>query len=209
MQYASNEQAIKDQRDERRLFRRRARTALVIIVVCMLALLGRYVWLQVISHESYATRSESNRVSIRPVAPNRGLIYDRRGRLVAENRPAYRLEIVPEKVKDIKALLHEISALVELSEDDISNFEKSRRHYRVFDSVPVKFNLSEQEVARFAVNRHRFAGVDVVPYLSRYYPYGELLTPVIGLGGRLDAAYIASIYAGIYRGTSMIGKIGV
>ena len=209
MQYASNEQAIKDQRDERRLFRRRARTALVIIVVCMLALLGRYVWLQVISHESYATRSESNRVSIRPVAPNRGLIYDRRGRLVAENRPAYRLEIVPEKVKDIKALLHEISALVELSEDDISNFEKSRRHYRVFDSVPVKFNLSEQEVARFAVNRHRFAGVDVVPYLSRYYPYGELLTHVIGYVGRLDAADIASIDAGNYRGTSMIGKIGI
>ena len=205
----SHEHAIKDQRDERRLFERRARIAFTIIVLCMLALLMRYVWLQVFSHESFATRSESNRVSIRPVAPNRGLIYDRRGRVIAENLPAYRLEIIPEKVADIPALLEELSGLVEIGEDDRKSFEKSRRHYRVFDSVPVRFNLSEQEVARFAVNRHRFAGVDVVPYLSRYYPYGELLTHVLGYVGRLDEADIARVDAGNYRGTRMIGKIGI
>lgn len=205
----SNEHPIKEPRDEQRLFERRAWAAFVIIVVCMLALLSRYAWLQIFAHENFATRSESNRVSIRPVVPNRGLIYDRRGRVIAENRPAYRLEIVPEKVEDIKALLDELSELIELGEDDRKSFAKARRHYRVFDSVPVKFNLSEQEVARFAVNRHRFKGADVVPYLSRYYPYGELLTHVIGYVGRLDDADIARVDAGNYRGTRMIGKIGI
>ena len=205
----SNEQALKDPRDEQRLFVRRARIARIVIIVCMLTLLSRFFWLQIIAHENFSTRSESNRVSIRPLAPNRGLIYDRRGRVIAENRPAYRLEIVPEKVKDIPALLDELSGLIALSDDDRQSFDKSRRHYRVFDSIPVKFNLSEQEVARFAVNRHRFSGVDVVPYLSRYYPYGELLTHVIGYVGRLDDADIARVDAGNYRGTRMIGKIGI
>lgn len=205
----SNEQALKDPRDEQRLFVRRTRLARIVIIVCMLTLLSRFFWLQIIAHENFSTRSESNRVSIRPLAPNRGLIYDRRGRVIAENRPAYRLEIVPEMVKDIPALLDELSGLIALSDDDRQSFDKSRRHYRVFDSIPVKFNLSEQEVARFAVNRHRFSGVDVVPYLSRYYPYGELLTHVIGYVGRLDDADIARVDAGNYRGTRMIGKIGI
>jgi len=205
----SNEHAIKDPRDEQRLFRRRARVAFITIVVSILALLSRFVWLQVLSHENFVTRSESNRVSIRPVAPNRGLIYDRRGRVIAENRPAYRLEIVPEKVKDINALLDELSGLIEISEDDRKSFAKSRRYHRVFDSIPVKFNLSEQEVARFAVNQHRFSGVNVVPYLARYYPYGQLLTHVIGYVGRLDATDIAQVDAGNYRGTRMIGKTGI
>lgn len=179
----------------------------------MLALLGRYVWLQVYSYDNFSTRSESNRVSVRPIAPNRGLIYDRRGRVIAENRPAYRLEIVPEKVAGrtpgLKKLLDELSKIIALSEDERKSFHKSRGNYRVFDSVPVKFNLSEREVARFAVNRHRFQGADVVPYLTRNYPYGALLTHVLGYTGRLDADDIASVDKGNYRGTRTIGKIGV
>jgi len=205
----SNEHTIKDQRDEQRLFKRRARAAFFIIVVSILALLSRFVWLQIFAHENFATRSESNRVSIRPVIPNRGLIYDRRGRVVAENRPAYRLEIIPEKVEDVDALLDELSGLIALSEGDRKSFAKSRRYFRVFDSIPVKFNLSEQEVARFAVNQHHFKGAYVVPYLARYYPYGQLLTHVIGYVGRLDEADIARVDAGNYRGTRMIGKIGI
>jgi len=205
--------ALKDERDERKLFEGRAWTGLLIISFCLLALIGRYVWLQIYSYESFSTHSENNRVSVRPVTPNRGLIYDRRGRVIAENRPAYRLEIIPEKVtgkaSGLEALLDELSTLIALSEDDRKSFHKSRRHYRSFDSVPVKFNLSEREVARFAVNRHRFQGVDVVPYLSRHYPYGELLTHVLGYIGRLDANDIASVDEGNYRGTRTIGKIGV
>jgi len=133
--------------------------------------------------------------------------------VIAENRPAYRLEIIPEKVtgkaSGLEVLLDELSTLIALNEDDRKSFHKSRRHYRSFDSVPVKFNLSEREVARFAVNRHRFQGADVVPYLSRHYPYGELLTHVLGYIGRLDAHDIARVDEGNYRGTRTIGKIGV
>jgi len=209
----TTDNAIKDQRQERQLFESRAWTGFIIIVVCMLALFGRYVWLQVYSYEGFSTRSESNRVSVRPVVPNRGLIYDRRGRVIADNLPAYRLEITLEKVPGkrpgLKALLNELSAIINIDEDDRKSFNKSRRNYRAFDSVPLKFNLGEREVARFAVNRHRFQGADVVPYLSRNYPYGELLTHVLGYTGRLDADDIASVDGGNYRGTRSIGKIGI
>lgn len=205
--------AIKDERDERRLFEKRAWVGFICITLCILALLGRYVWLQVFAFDRFATRSENNRVAVRPVVPNRGLIYDRRGRVIAENRPAYRLEIVPEMVPGkspgLEVLLDELTTLIDLSEDERKAFHKSRRNYRVFDSIPLKFNLSENEVARFAVNRHRFQGVDVVPYLSRYYPYGELLTHVLGYTGRLDENDISSVDEGNYRGTRTIGKIGI
>lgn len=209
----SGKQAIKDEREERQLFESRAKISFVVIAVLMIALLGRYAWLQVYAFDGYSTRSESNRVRVRPIPPNRGMIYDRRGRVIAENRPAYRLEIVPELVPGksigLEALLDELSTLIDLSDDNRENFHKSRRNYREFDSVPVKFNLSEQEVARFAVNRYRFLGADVVPYLSRNYPYGELLTHVLGYTGRLDANDIARVDEGNYRGTRAIGKIGV
>jgi penicillin-binding protein 2 len=205
--------AIKDKYDEQRLFANRAWTGFAIIVVLMLALSARYMWLQVIAFDRFSTRSESNRVAVRPVVPNRGMIYDRRGRVIAENQPAYRLEIVPEnvpgKVPGLEALMDELSTLIPLGEDDRKNFHKARRNYNEFDSVPLKFNLNEREVARFAVNRHRFPGADVVPYLARNYPYGELLTHVLGYTGRLDAEDIASVDAGNYRGTRTIGKIGV
>jgi penicillin-binding protein 2 len=209
----SGNRTIKDEGDERQLFRQRASVGFIIIILLMLALLSRYVWLQVIAFDSFSTRSESNRVAVRPVVPNRGLIYDRRGRVIADNQPAYRLEIIPEnvpgKAEGLDALLDALSGVIYIDEDDRSAFHKARQNYRVFDSVPLKFNLSEEEVARFAVNRHRFEGADVVPYLSRHYPYGELLTHVLGYTGRLDAQDIARVDEGNYRGTRMIGKIGI
>ena len=205
----ANEQAMKDPREEQLLFESRARAGFFVVVICMLGLLGRYFWLQVTAHQQFSTRSESNRVSVRPVVPNRGLIYDRRGRVIAENLPAYRLEIVAEKVQQLEPLLDELATLIELNDEHRNSFNKSRRHYRVFDPIPLKLNLSEQEVARFAVNRHRFKGADVVPYLSRNYPYGELLTHVLGYVGRLDERDIARVDQGNYRGTRIIGKIGI
>ena len=205
--------AIKDERDERRLFENRAWVGFAVIAVLMLALLGRYVWLQIFAFDSFSTRSENNRVAVRPVVPNRGVIYDRRGRVIAENRPAYRLEVVPEKIPGklpgLENLLDELSSFIDLSEDDRKAFHKSRNNFHVFDSVPLKFNLSETEVARLVVNQHRFDGVNVVPYLSRHYPYGELLTHVLGYTGRLDADDISSVDEGNYRGTRTIGKIGI
>lgn len=200
---------IKVQADEQRLFRRRARLGLVVIVACFVALSLRYFDLQVLRHEEYAVRSDSNRVHIKPVAPNRGLIYDRRGRLLAENRPAYRLELVPEEVADIEAVLDRLAGLITLDDEDRQRFRENRERYRDFQSIPLRFDLSEREVARFAVNRHLFQGVDVKPYLARHYPYGELLTHVLGYVGRLDADDLEQVEQANYRGTTHIGKTGI
>jgi penicillin-binding protein 2 len=200
---------IKVQADEQRMFNRRARQGFLVILACLLALAARYFYLQIVRHAEYSTRSDSNRVHIQPVPPNRGLIYDRRGRLLAENLPAYRLELVPEKVDDLEATLNGLAEIVTLSEEDRQRFHENRARYRDFQGIPLRFNLDEREVARFAVNRHRFQGVDVIPYLSRHYPYGELLTHVIGYVGRLDANDLKAVDEANYRGTTHIGKTGI
>jgi penicillin-binding protein 2 len=204
---------LKDQALETRQFARRALQAFLIILAAVLLLMLRYVYLQILSHEEYATRSAENQVRVLPVPPNRGLIYDRRGRPLAENRPAYRLEVIPEKAGDLDALFAALANIVDLPPDAAESFREEMAGHRRFDSVPLKFNLSEAEVARFAVDRHRFPGVEVVPYLARHYPYGELLTHVLGYVGRLDAEDLARLEAqhagGNYRGTTHIGKTGI
>jgi penicillin-binding protein 2 len=201
--------ALKDPWLETRLFRSRIITGFFLLLLVLVGLLLRYFWLQVIQHDEFITQSINNQVKLVAVAPNRGLIYDRRGRPIAENLPAYRLEIVPEKVSDIAQTLAALSQLVELPEDALEQFSKDRKRYRSFDAVPIKFNLTEEEVARFAVDRYRFPGVDVVPYLSRFYPYRDLLTHVLGYVGRIDENDLAGINADDYRANTHIGKSGI
>jgi penicillin-binding protein 2 len=200
---------LKDHALEARIFRGRAKLALLLVLLVVVLLGLRYVFLQVVSHDEFATRSTSNQVRVVPMAPNRGLIYDRRGRPVAENRPAYRLELVPEKVEGLRETIESLGRIIDLPEDVHETFQEERKRYREFDSVPLKFNLTEDEVARFAVDRHLYDGVEVVPYLARHYPYGELLTHVLGYVGRLDADDLARVDAGNYRGTTHIGKNGI
>lgn len=200
---------LKDQALEGRQFTSRAITAFVLILAVIFLLILRYFYLQFISYEEFAARSVNNQVRIVPVAPNRGLIYDRRGRPVAENRPAYRLELVPEKVGDVEQAIAAIGSIIELPDDAYEKFQENRKRYREFQSVPLKFNLTEEEVAHFAVNRHRFNGVEIVPYLARYYPYGELLTHALGYVGRLDVDDLNRVDEGNYRGTTHIGKAGI
>ncbi len=202
-------QPLKDPWLETRLFRARIITGFGLLLAVVVGLLARYFWLQVIKHEEFSTQSINNQVRLVPVAPNRGLIYDRRGRPVAENLPAYRLELVPEKVADIEQTISALGELVELPEDVLEQFNKDRNRYRSFEAVPLKFNLDEVEVARFAVDRHRYPGVDVVPYLSRYYPYKGLLTHVLGYVGRIDENDLAGINPDDYRANSHIGKSGI
>jgi len=200
---------LKDPYLEARLFRSRIVTGFLLLLLVMAGLMLRYFWLQVIRHEEFSAQSSNNQVKLVPVAPNRGLIYDRRGRPIAENLPAYRLEIVPEKVTDIEQTLAALGELVELPEDARERFDKDRKRYRSFDAVPVKFNLSEEEVARFAVDRHRYAGVDVVPYLTRFYPYGELLTHALGYVGRIDENDLLTVDVDDYRASTHVGKNGI
>jgi penicillin-binding protein 2 len=202
-------QPLKDHALESRQFRARALVAFLLVLLALVLLGLRYVYLQVVSHDEFATRSVSNQVRVVPVPPNRGLIYDRRGRPVAENRPAYRLELVPEKAAGLRETIESLGRIIELPEDAYETFQEDRKRYREFDSVPLKFNLTEDEVARFAVDRHRYDGVEVVPYLARFYPYGALLTHVLGYVGRLDAEDLARVDEGNYRGSSHIGKSGI
>ena len=209
MRRPASQRVLKDDFEEQRLFRQRAWIGFLGIVVLVVLLAFRYAYLQLWEHEDFTTRSESNRVQVRPVPPTRGMIYDRRGRVLATNRPAFRLEVIPEKTGDLEATLASLAEIVELTEEDLERFHRTRQRYRDFHSVPLLLDLDEGQVSRFAVNRHRFEGVAVVPYLSRYYPYGELVTHVLGYVGRIDERDLARVNADDYRGTTHIGKLGV
>ncbi len=206
---ATRRQKLKTPQAEAEQFRRRAVLGFLGIAVAMLGLAGGYFHLQVVKHEEYQTRSDANRIKPRPIVPARGLIYDRNGRLLADNVPAYRLEVVPEQVDDLEGTLDRLGALVRLEPEDLRRFRDTRRATRGFRPIPLKLRLDEGELARLAVNRHRFPGVEVVPYLTRRYPYGDLFSHIIGYVGRVDADDLAQM--GDSRNTALthIGKAGI
>jgi penicillin-binding protein 2 len=202
-------QPLKNVNAEAEQFRRRAVIGFLAIALAMLGLAGGYFRLQVLQHEEYQTRSEANRIKPRPIVPARGLIFDRNGRLLADNVPAYRLEIVPEQVRDLEATLTGLSELVALDDEDIERFRQARRATRSFRPIPLKLRLDEGELARLAVNRHRFPGVEVVPYLTRRYPYGALFSHIIGYVGRVDAADLEAMGDSRNSALTHIGKAGI
>lgn len=177
---------LKNPSAETALFRMRAAIGFFAVLLALGGLAAWYFRLQVLQHDDYATRSEANRVRLRPVVPARGLILDRKGRVLAENVPAWRLDIVPDQAGDIAKLVPELSKLIAISPDDIEKFDDARRGARGFKPVTLKARLDDDEVARFAVDRWRFPGVEVVPYLTRRYPYGDLFAHVVGYVGRAD-----------------------
>ncbi|HTH68022.1 MAG TPA: penicillin-binding protein 2 [Rhodanobacter sp.] len=201
--------SIKDYRGESILFRRRALAGFVLILLGLCLLIARFTFLQVMHHDEFVTRSQNNRVKPRAIPPARGLIYDRNGILLADNVPAFRLEVVPEQVKDMPALLTRLGAVVPLGQDDLDAFHKQLEQSRRFESVPLKMHLTEDEIDRFAVNRWRFPGVDVVPYLTRRYPQGKLFAHVVGYVGRIDADDLDRLDPARYKGTSHVGRSGL
>ena len=204
-----NRRSIKDPRGESMLFRRRALAGFVLIVLSLCLLVSRFVFLQVMHHDEFVTRSQANRVKPRAIPPARGLIYDRNGVLLADNVSAFRLEVVPEQITDMPALLQRLAQVVPLGADDLDAFRKQLTQSRRFDSVPLKMHLTEDEIDRFAVNRWRFPGVDVVPYLTRRYPFGELFAHVVGYVGRIDASDVERLDPKRYQGTSHVGRSGL
>ncbi|MGN6480237.1 penicillin-binding protein 2 [Luteibacter sp.] len=204
--------SIKEMRGEVALFRRRALAGFALILLGLIAVCTRYVYLQVYHHDEFAARSEQNRIKPRAIPPARGLIYDRNGVLLADNVPAFRLEVTPEQVGDMDKMLGELGAVVPLSDDDISVFKKQVKQSRRFEGVPLKLKLTEDEIGRFAVNRWRFPGVDVVPYLTRRYTMGPELAHVIGYVSRIDADDLDRMddeEEASYKGTTHIGRIGI
>ncbi|HET9049019.1 MAG TPA: penicillin-binding protein 2 [Chiayiivirga sp.] len=189
--------------------RRRVLLSFVLVCLAMAGLIARFAWLQLVQYETLHAYSEKNRIKQRPIVPARGLILDRNGRLLADNIPAYRLDVVREDVGDLQAMLTRLREVIDLSDDEAEAFLATAKARRRFQSVTVKLRLTEAEVARFAVDRHRFPGVEVVPYLNRRYPYGDLFAHVIGYVGRIDAADMEKLDPSAYSGTTHIGKTGI
>ena len=199
---------VKNPHAEAEQFRRRAALGFLTVLLCLGGLGAWYFKLQVLDHDIYATRSEANRIKPRPVVPGRGMIYDRNGRLLAENVPAFRLDITPDKVTDMAATLKGLSRIITVTPEEIEAFEKSRKARRSFLPVTLKLRVTEEEMARFAVDRWRFPGVELEPYLTRRYPYGDLFAHIIGYVGRVDEKDLETLGEG-NAALTHIGKSGL
>ncbi|MGE5027203.1 MAG: penicillin-binding protein 2 [Betaproteobacteria bacterium] len=204
---------LKDHQKELYYFRWRLGVAAVAVMLLFTALTGRFFFLQVMQHEYFHTLAENNRISIVPVVPNRGLILDRNGVVLAHNYSAYTLEITPSKVKDLEATINGLATLVDIQPRDRKRFRKQLEESRNFESLPIRARLNDVEVARFTANRYRFPGVEIKARLFRHYPKGELASHAIGHIGRINDADLdlleKSDNLANYRGTDHIGKLGI
>ncbi|OGA53196.1 MAG: penicillin-binding protein 2 [Betaproteobacteria bacterium RIFCSPLOWO2_12_FULL_62_13] len=183
------------------------------VLVMFVALFARFFYLQVVMHAHYDTLAEANRISIVPIVPNRGVIVDRNGVVLAHNYSAYTLEITPGKVADLEALIDELARIVDIAPKDRRRFKRLMEESRRFESLPIRTRLTDEEIARFAANRYRFPGVDVKARLFRHYPQGEVFSHVVGHIGRINRREVEQLEANDmlsnYRGTDYIGKTGL
>jgi penicillin-binding protein 2 len=194
-------------------FRARVLVASVVVLLCFLLLASRLVYLQVMRHDDLLEQAESNRTAVVPVVPNRGLILDRNGVVLASNYSAYTLELTPAKIANLEQTIEDLSQVVDVSPRDRRRFKKLLEESKSFESQPLRTRLSDEEVARFAAQRYRFPGVDIKARLFRTYPFGELASHVIGYIGRINQAEKEKLddsdEQANYRGTEYIGKLGV
>lgn len=200
---------IKDHHSERRLFIGRVVLISTIAILLLGAVVARLVQLQVFDYETFAEQSQGNRYRIEVVPPTRGLIFDRKGRVLAENLPAYQLQMIPEQVEDLDDTLRRLADMELIPAEDIDNFKELARSSPGFKPVALNVNLSDEEIANFALQRPRFPGVDFQPRLVRYYPYGEATAHAIGYVGALSKADLQRLEQTEYAGTSHTGKTGV
>ena len=205
---------FKDSDREIHQFRMRLTALVALVFICFGLLVARVVWLQVLHHDQYAAQAEDNRIALVPIVPNRGLIVDRNGVVLARNYSAYTLEITPSKLQaDMESVIDELAKLVEIDARDRRRFKRLREESRSFASIPLRTRLTDDEVARFTAQRFRFPGVEVQARLFRQYPMGEVASHVIGYIGRINAKEAAAIEEGDdaanYNGTDHIGKEGV
>ncbi len=200
---------LKDHFKETQLFTGRVIAAGIGVTILFLVIIVRMVYLQVFSHEHFTTLSQNNRVNIVPVVPTRGLIFDRNGTVLAENIPSFSLDLIPEKITDIDATIESLKELIALSEEEISRFHDTRQRRSAFKTVPLKFRLNEQEVARFSVRQHQFPGVDIHARLIRHYPQGKTAVHVLGYVGRISEEDAKILDTANYSGSTHMGKTGI
>jgi len=204
---------LRNHQREQHYFRIRLGVAAVIVLICFGILISRFFYLQLARYDYFQTLAEHNRISLVPIVPNRGLILDRNGVVLAHNFFVYTLEITPSKIKNLEETIAEISKLVEVSSTDRKNFNKLRALSHSFESVPLRTHLNEIEAARFAVNHYRFPGVEIRSRLFRHYPQGELGSHAIGYIGRINDGDLKALEdngdLSNYKGSDHIGKGGV
>ena len=194
-------------------FRFRIGFAASVVVLAFALLAGRFVYLQIIQHDYYTTRAEDNRISLVPIAPNRGVILDRHGTIMARNYSAFTLELTPSKIANLDETIDRLGQLIEIQAKDKRRFHKLLEESKLFESLPIRTRLSDEEVARFAANRYLFPGVEVQARLFRQYPLGAVASHVLGYINRINKADLdvieASEQTSNYKGTDHIGKTGL
>ena len=194
-------------------FQLRLAIATGFVLFMFLVLFGRFFYLQVVKHDQLQTLAEANRISIVPVVPNRGIIVDRNGIVLANNYSAYTLEVQPHKINDLESLIDELATLIEITPRDRRRFKRLLEESKSVGSLPIRTRLSDEEIALFAANRYRFPGVEINSRLFRHYPQGEIFSHVVGHIGRVNQReaeqFEADGIAANYRGTDYIGKLGL
>jgi len=205
--------AMRNPEREVHYFRLRVLVAMTSVIACFTLLGARFAWLQVVKHEAYLAQAEQNRIAVVPVAPNRGLIKDRLGRIIARNYSAYTLEITPSKVADLERTIDELAQVVDVEPRDRRRFRKLMEDTKRIDSVPIRTRLTDEEVARFTSHRFRFPGVELRARLFRDYPLGQVGSHMLGYIGRISQRDLERIEQlgdpAAYAGTDHIGKLGI
>lgn len=202
---------FKDHPQESKTFKARAFIAFCIVLLALLGLASRMYYLQVVEHDRYAAISDKNRVQLKPERPTRGLIFDREGVLLADNKPSYSVTILKEEAgKQLDQVVDDVATLIEISERDRERFYKRlKRRRRPYESVPLRFRLTEQEIAKLSINYYRLPGVQVEADLIRVYPYGESLVHAMGYVGRINEKELQKVDELNYSATDYIGKLGI
>lgn len=200
---------LKDPYLESRLFGARSVAVLVLVLLLSSVLIARYTSLQIDQFEDYRTQSEKNRVQLQTVPPKRGLIYDRNGVLLAENRPSFNLALVLERVDDVEATLSLLREVVTVTDGDVERFKRLAERRRPYEAVPLRFRLKEEEIARLSVNSYRLAGVEVDARLVRHYREPEVFAHVLGYVGGISETEVQDLDPVNYRGTHYVGKVGL
>ncbi len=201
---------LKDHEKDARLVRRRVIVGAVAVVLLTLVLVARMYHLQVTQYEYHSTLSENNRVHVQPIPPTRGIIFDRNGVIIADNRPSFSLTITRERTEDLQKTLDTLVEILGLTEDDRAIFEKRMKQgRRPFEPVPIMFELNEEQIARIAVNQFRLPGVDVATQFVRHYPLKEHFAHSVGYVGRINEQELKNLDPINYSGTHHIGKTGI
>jgi len=201
--------SVKNNTVENRLFLNRIIASFVVIILLTSGLIVRLIYLQIVGHEHYASLAKDNSVKIVPLVPTRGIIYDRHGKILADNTPSYSLELIPEQISNMEDTLQRLQKLLNIPDEKIELYQKQRRRQKRFTSTPLLIGMSEEELAKFAVVRPYFPGVDIRTRLVRHYPYSDLAAHVIGYVGRINETELKELPAAEYRGSSHIGKLGI